>query len=135
VEMLLDSSRKTSTCLLKPRLAGAVGLLCVVLGIVAAMPSLLLFATPAAAGEGGAVRPAAVAFTQPITPEPAESPRPPATPQAPQAPQAGNPVPDTSAGSALVQIPVVVTESRGRYVSGLGKENFKVFEDGAEQSV
>jgi VWFA-related protein/TonB family protein len=132
VEMLLDSSRKTSTCLLKSRLIGAVCMLCLVLGMAAAMPSLLLFATPAAAGEGGAVRPAAAGFSEPIPPEPAESPRPSATPQAPHA---GNPVPNTSAGSALVQIPVVVTDSRGRYVSGLAKENFKVFEDGAEQSI
>jgi len=36
---------------------------------------------------------------------------------------------------AFVQLTVVVTDSLQRYVSGLQKEHFKVFEDGAEQDI
>ena len=36
---------------------------------------------------------------------------------------------------ALVRIPVVVTDSLHRYVSGLEREHFKVFEDSAEQDI
>jgi VWFA-related protein len=35
----------------------------------------------------------------------------------------------------LVTIPVKVSDKRGRFISGLTKESFKVFEDGAEQEI
>ncbi len=37
--------------------------------------------------------------------------------------------------SALVVLPVNVTDSRGTFVSGLDAQNFKVFEDGREQDI
>src|SRR5262245_12505222 len=37
--------------------------------------------------------------------------------------------------AAIVRIPVLVTERLGRYVSGLQKEHFKIFEDDVEQNI
>jgi VWFA-related protein len=37
--------------------------------------------------------------------------------------------------TGVVSIPVKVLDRSGRFIGGLGKENFKVFEDGAEQQI
>ena len=42
---------------------------------------------------------------------------------------------DIRVESTLVQIPVSVTDQRGRFIRGLPRENFRVFEDGVEQDV
>ncbi len=39
------------------------------------------------------------------------------------------------ADTTLVLVPVAVTDASNRYVLGLEKENFRVFEDGAEQTI
>lgn len=131
VEMLLDSSRKTSTGLLKPRLTGAVAM-CLVFGIAAAMPGFLRFATQKVAVATSPVRPAVAALVEPMTANPAESSR---TFAGPQAPRPENPVQATPVDYVLMRIPVVVTDSLGRYVTGLVKDHFKVFEDGVERSI
>lgn len=43
--------------------------------------------------------------------------------------------PDIRVDTTLVQIPVTVTDPMGRYVTGLDKENFKLFENGVEQEL
>ena len=40
-----------------------------------------------------------------------------------------------SVRTELVAVPVTVTDARGRHVSGLGQENFRVFEDGRPQPI
>jgi VWFA-related protein len=40
-----------------------------------------------------------------------------------------------SVRTELVAVPVTVTDSRGRHVSGLSRENFRVFEDGRPQPI
>ncbi|MGH9704560.1 MAG: VWA domain-containing protein [Candidatus Acidiferrales bacterium] len=55
-------------------------------------------------------------------------------PQQPPAPPQESP-PAISVRSDLVALPVTVTDRKGRYVSGLGRENFKIYEDGREQKI
>jgi len=43
--------------------------------------------------------------------------------------------PDIRVESTLVLVPVTVTDARHRYVLGLEQQNFRIFEDGAEQKV
>jgi Ca-activated chloride channel family protein len=43
--------------------------------------------------------------------------------------------PSFRADTTLVLVPVTVTDSSNRYVLGLEKENFQIFEDGAEQKI
>jgi Ca-activated chloride channel family protein len=60
------------------------------------------------------------------------------TPRAPAAAKARNdvlPKTDIRVDSNLVLIPVTVTDPMNRFVTGLEKENFKIFEDKKEQSI
>ena len=43
--------------------------------------------------------------------------------------------PSFRADTTLVLVPVTVTDASNRYVLGLEKENFRIFEDGAEQKI
>ncbi|MEP6789398.1 MAG: VWA domain-containing protein, partial [Acidobacteriota bacterium] len=70
------------------------------------------------------------------------SPTPTPTPEAAVEPTPGddkNAVPDDGeiikVNTQLVSVPVRVMDKKGRFIGGLAKENFKVFEDGQEQEV
>ncbi len=77
---------------------------------------------------------------------PAASPTPLSTPEATSSTAANAPGGSASAGAVddgevisvntqLVSVPVRIMDKRGRFISGLTKEKFKVFEDGVEQEV
>src|SRR2546426_8556082 len=90
VEMLLDNVRKTSTHLLKPRLAAAVATILMMTGVAAKAPSLVLFAKPPAPAVSAAQSPV-VAAAAPAIP-PAEAPQNPVARFAPAVSAAQSPV-------------------------------------------
>ena len=92
----------------------------------ALVPSLLLMTTLAPAQTEGPQRPTP---DQPLQ-NPAPSQPPPAPSQAP-----GQPNYEISVSVPVVNVDVVVTDNDGNYLNGLKKENFRVTEDGATQSV
>jgi Ca-activated chloride channel homolog len=53
----------------------------------------------------------------------------------PEMPQAALPPANLQAEASLVLVPAQVTDASGAPVSGLGKQDFRVFEDGVEQSI
>lgn len=55
-------------------------------------------------------------------------------PKRPEAPQAG-PRPDIRVDTTLVLIPVSVSDPLGKFVTGMEKENFKLYEDKVEQQI
>jgi VWFA-related protein len=69
---------------------------------------------------------------------PVESPTPPVNTTAQQNPDEKAEVDDSeviSVATEVVSIPVKVLDRNGRFIGGLAKENFKVFEDGVEQEI
>src|SRR5271169_4821662 len=58
-------------------------------------------------------------------------------PAAASAPQSQNPSPPalTIDSSRLVQIPVIVTDKQGNYVSGLTAKDFELFDEGRPQDI
>jgi Ca-activated chloride channel family protein len=109
VEMLLDKNRHTGTHLLKVRLAA----------ISAAMAALACVAARA---------PLLVAFAAPPAQIPARPTPPPAVPLPPQITQ-------RRTITKLVRVPVTVTDPLNRFVTGLGKNTFRLFEDDVEQEI
>ena len=133
VDMLLDSTRKTTTRLLKPQILAAIVVLAVMISIAAQAPRLVLFAMPpvaAARPAQPAAAPAAEAAAEPRHSEPLRQP-----PMMQQAPPPARPPETLPAKDTLVQVPVVVTDSLGRFVSGLEKEHFTIVEDKVEQEI
>ena len=164
VDRLLDKSRHTGTRLLKVRLGAMVAVLVAAAWTVGRTPGLVAFAMPqsvvpitvvpqsqppvapvvAAPAPAAAMVPsqpstqpavpaprqtaAVAAAVEPAAPLPAaaESPQPP-TPPSPQSPP--------QAGTGQILTPVEVTDPMNRFVTGLGPENFKLFEDGVEQQI
>jgi Ca-activated chloride channel homolog len=139
VEMLLDKDRTTRTCLLKPRLGVIVVALAALAWIAATTPGLVVFAMRS---ELEPLRsPIAVphaTFSAPQTPPKSPIPAAVLAAQRPQTiglPAQTPPPMDHLADIALVLIPVEVTDPKGRFVTGLDKDNFKLFEDGGEQEI
>jgi beta-lactamase regulating signal transducer with metallopeptidase domain len=132
VEMLLDGTRRTGARLLKGRLATVAAALVTLACVAARAPALVAFATPR-----GDTTKQAPATSPPRVPTPAQAPTPAQTPDRtlafapPQPPQA----PAASHATALVEITVTVTDPLGRFVTGLQKEHFKLFENGVEQEI
>lgn len=60
---------------------------------------------------------------------------PPAPPQVPPPPASGDSEHALKVETTLVQIPVAVTDSVNRFVLGLQKEDFHLYEDGVEQDI
>jgi beta-lactamase regulating signal transducer with metallopeptidase domain len=115
VEMLLDKRRRPGTHLLKVRLAAIGAALAALVFTAARTPRLVAFAMP---GQTIAQAPAAQV--------PAAPPAQPALPLPPRISQ-----PDTK----LVRVPVTVTDPLNRFVTGLGKNAFRLFEDSVEQEI
>jgi Ca-activated chloride channel family protein len=141
VEVLLDKDRNTRTRLLKARLAVIVVALAALAWVAETTPALLVFAmtselaplrhliaVPNATGSAPQMLP------KPSSPTPALS----SAAQRPQTtglPFQTPPSVVRLADTALVLIPVEVTDPRDRFVTGLDKDNFKLFEDGVEQEI
>jgi Ca-activated chloride channel family protein len=126
VEMLLDKSRCTAAHLLKAPLAALCAALAALTCTAAKMPATVAFAIP----PGDTLERVS---TKPI-------PVPPLPPRAeePSTPQSvlSKPQPPASrTETALILIPVTVRDPLNRFVTGLDKDNFKVFEDDVEQQV
>jgi Ca-activated chloride channel family protein len=133
IEMLLDRTRRAGTRLLKGRLATLATALVALACVAARAPALFAFAAP----RGDATK-QAPATSAPRIPTPAQAPTPAQTPDRtlafapqPQPPQA----PAASRATALVEITVTVTDPLNRFVTGLQKEHFKLFENGVEQEI
>jgi Ca-activated chloride channel family protein len=118
VDRLLDRNRGADTRPRRGRLLTAIGMVAILAFLAGRAPRAIAFAIPLA--------------TQP--PPQREAPAaPPQTPVAPPKPTVSSPVaPQTP---APVLLPITVQDSAHRYVSGLTKESFKVFEDGVEQQI
>jgi len=114
VDMLLDGSRHAGTGLLKGRLAAAIASLLLVVALAARMPGVIAFAMPAP-------QQPPVAGPVPL-PAPAEQ----AVPASAR---------HRAAAAIQVEIPVSVTDPLNRFVTGLGKENFRLLEDGEAQEI
>jgi TonB family protein len=153
VEMLLNDNRKTGTHLLKLRLTAAATVLALLVVAASELPNLIVLAAPSEEK----LQEAQDTFSATLPPEPPapvsravpasaaapvltrsefspesrlESSRMlPLTEEAPQVNRIETPDP------TLVHLTVVVTDSLNRYVSGLAREHFKLFEDSEEQDI
>ena len=139
VEMLLDDARRTTTRVLKPRLTVAMASLFVMIVVAFQAPGPVYFAaqttttpslTPAFTRTA-----ASTPIPRAVVPEPTAV-RPKGPPVRP-APRQVQPAAAAVAAQEppIVRVPVAVTEPRGRFITGLEKDHFKVFEDDVEQSV
>jgi VWFA-related protein len=135
VDRLLERNREGGTRPGKARLAAAIAVVAVLAGVAGRAPGVVAFAMPAASVPAASLtddpQPAEeTAATDATGSEQSagEAPEPPQTPAPPQ--RAAAPV-----NPAKVVIPVTVQEPLNRFVTGLRKENFKVFEDGVEQEI
>lgn len=124
IEMLLDRTRRSGTRLLKGRLAAVAAALIALACLAARTPALVACAMPR--GESAKQSPA------PRVPPPVQAPTP-ALAFSPQPQQ--RQAPATRHATALVNIAVTVTDPLNRFVTGLQKEHFKMFEDGVEQEI
>jgi len=129
VDMLLDKTRHTGTRLLKTRLAATVAALAALSFFAARTPGLIAFATP---------QPAAAAVAPVPGPRPPAPPPQPAHPAAKPAPAPSAP-PEPPAADVAAPSPVGVTlaveDPMHRFVTGLEKDNFRIFEDDVEQQI
>jgi VWFA-related protein len=131
VDMLLDKSRHTGTRTLKARLTAMVAVIASAVWVAAHAPGMIVFATPIAPVSASAA-PAPIAL-----PLPGASPGPPALLKpAPQAlPRPSALLMSQTASEDVVTVPVGVRDPRNRYVTGLDKGDFRLFEDGVEQTI
>ena len=113
IDMLLSRTRRGGTTILKMRLLASFAALALLTWLAARSPSFLALAAPA---------------QQPAAPHSPAIPAPESTPSRPPK------VVATLAARAM-RIPVTVTDPLNRYVTGLGKSSFRLFEDGVEQAV
>jgi Ca-activated chloride channel family protein len=136
VDMLLDKSRHTGTRPLKARFAAVAAALAAMAWMAARAPGVIAFAMPMPPDFPAA---AAAVIEPPQTPAPPEAQTGEAPPQLAPAPQAPPrplaPAASQTTGVAAVSIQVAVTDPRNRFVTGLDKANFRLFEDGVEQEI
>ena len=137
VEMLLDDARRTTTRVLKPRLTVAMASLSVMIVVAFQAPGPVYFAAQTTTAPSLTPASSRTAASTPIpravVPEPTA-----VRPEGPPVPTAPRQVQPAAAAVAeqeppIVRVPVAVTEPRGRFISGLEKDHFKVFEDDVEQ--
>jgi Ca-activated chloride channel family protein len=143
VEMLLDDTRKTGTHLLKLRLAAAVTVLALLVLAGSEVPNFFVVAAPLEEKpqETQAFAPASravpVSAEEPVVipsearVEPRTEPARILAPAEQTQPVSRIETPDPTS----MQLSVVVTDSLNRYVSGLEKEHFKLFENSEEQDI
>jgi len=82
-----------------------------------------------------AALPAAVPQTAILTAAAAPPAPPPALVESPEPPAPPAPQRQVQAGTAQIQVAVEVTDPMNRFATGLGRESFRIFEDGVEQQV
>jgi VWFA-related protein len=124
VDMLLDKTRHTGTRLLPARLATLFTVMATLAFFAARAPGLIAFAQPAAAVAVVEQPPAPMPTPAAQAARPAENSAP--SPDQPPKPQA-NPAPTS--------LTVVVQDPMRRLVTGLERQNFRLFQDGAEQEI
>ena len=115
IDMLLNKTRRTGTKVLKTRFAAVLAVLALMAGLAGKSPDLLTIA----------------ASPLPFLPSPQTPPIQPAPPL-PIQPRVSAP---TRSAAHAVSIPITVTDVLNRFVTGLDKRSFRVFEDGVEQAV
>jgi len=118
VDRLLERNRGTDARTGKGRLLTAISVVGALACLAGRAPGAIALAIPPAAVQPPQIAP------PPDTPQTHAAPPKP-TPPAPAAPQTGVPV----------FLPLTVQDQAHRYVSGLTKESFQVFEDGVEQQI
>ena len=139
VEMLLDDARRTTTRVLKPRLTVAMASLFVLIVVAFQAPGPVYFAaqttTTPSLPPASTRTAASIPIPRAVVPEPTAV-RPTGPPVRP-APRQVQPAAAAVAEQEppIMRVPVAVTDSRGRFITGLEKDHFKVFEDDVEQSV
>jgi Ca-activated chloride channel family protein len=121
VDRLLDGNRRAGTRHGKTRLAVAIGIVAGVALTAARAPGVIALAMPM------------VEAVEPVTLAPDISPA--ADPQSQAATPASPPQQAAATVSPSTVVAVTVQDPMNRFVAGLGKENFKVFEDGLEQEI
>jgi len=114
VDRLLQRNGGPDTRTRKARLFAAIGVVAALACVAGQAPRAIALAIPPAAVQPHQITPARV----PLQP-PAGPPKPTPTPQLP----------------APVILPLTVQDLAHRYVSGLTKESFQIFEDGVEQQI
>ena len=131
IDMILDNTRLTGTRVLKARFAGGVLALVALTWLAGKSPALLAFANPVPQMPRPAVQSRPISF-QTDTPAPV----------AVRVAQAGQPLtrqsPAVSAPvtrTEVVRIPVTVTDPMNRFVTGLDRDSFRIYEDGVEQQI
>jgi hypothetical protein len=143
VEILLDRTRNRVTRLLRLRLAGTVAVLALMACMASRGPALIVLAAPLAPLlEEQRQAPPLASSSEPFrsvrslveAPESVAAARGESSRRLVQQPQESNRT-TLASPAPLVWLPVVVTEPQHRYVTGLGREHFKVFEDHAEQKI
>ena len=115
IDMLLNKTRRTGTKVLKIRFATALTALALLAGLIGKSPSLLAIAAP----------PAPVLQSAQIPPIQHAQPQ-------PDEPRASTP---TRSAAHMVSIPVTVTDPLNRFVTGLDKNSFLIYEDGVQQAI
>ncbi|HLK68362.1 MAG TPA: VWA domain-containing protein [Bryobacteraceae bacterium] len=130
IEMLLDKGRHTGTRPLKTRLTAMIALLAAAVWTVGRTPALVAFAMPL---------PPAAPPQVAVTPAPEPPPIPAAVNQPAHEsaePQAPAPRPlQAVAGPEQIVVPVNVMDAKGRFVTGLDRSNFRIFDNGVEMQI
>jgi len=117
IDMLLNKTRRTGTRILKGRFIAGCVALALITWLAGKSPALLALAAPV---QPAISKPAAQsAPPQPAQPQPVQT-------------RASSPA---SFPAHMVSIPVTVTDPLNRYVTGLDKSSFRIYEDGMEQAI
>lgn len=126
VDVLLDKTRMTGVRLLKTRLTLVAAALIIFMWMLAKTPALLAFSSPLPKPlqQQPVAAPAAVPIFKPQPKLIAQAPAP-------------RPIPPTAASQPdpVVAFPVDVRDRDGRFVPGLTRDDFRIFEDNVQQPV
>ncbi len=139
VEVLLQKSRQGAPHVRVARLTGAIAALAVVAWAAAMVPGVVTFSMPMPARQTSSGPPITTTFPLASAERPAPVlealQRPPSSPRSAPALQLSQNETNVPAGVRVVPIPVTVTDPSNRFVTGLEKEHFRIFEDGVEQEI
>jgi Ca-activated chloride channel family protein len=116
IDMILDDTRRTGIRILKGRLAGGVLALALLSWLAGRSPALMAFATPARPVPKTVAQPLPVALQAVVT-----APLPPSVPRVKPA--------------EIVRLAVTVADPLNRFVTGLDRDCFRIYEDGMEQEI
>jgi Ca-activated chloride channel family protein len=132
VDRLLERNRGTDARTGKARLLTAIGVVAALACLAGRAPGAIALAIPPAVVQPPQIASPPAMAQPPAAPRKSTTPAPP--PAAPQKPTT-TPAPAAPQTPALVVLPLTVQDSAHRYVSGLTKASFQVFEDGVEQQI